>query len=539
MPVWLEWFPLWLWLPAAVLLLWLACAAWLAPRATRLRVRAAWYRRSPPSGPRLRHLLSLALALLSASLLFAISAGETLAVRLAACGAAALTTWLAADSLWRAVRDAALRRAALHRDWDERTALALGELAAVSSEALLPEAACRILRERLGCSSATLFLAAEGGYRRLASCPAAREPADPWAETSVLVRELSSRAAGVPLLLSDPATGESLSWAGSPEVAPPAQARLDALGAVLAAPLFRGARLEGFFLLGALDSGEVYGPWHFAFLGQYAAAVALLRQSLAASARLSALAAGDARREARRAAVRLAMAALQPAEEIGLTDLDCTGILQNGSECRLFLDVVSLPGRAAAFVAVEMDSGFEEAAIRIVQLQALLRARVRAYHEDLAELIESTRRAMETPGAGWPAARLLLARYRSGTRRLHYINAGFPPPFLFRRTAEGAQALRLKHTGAPLDANAVFRCEEAEIELAPGDLLLAVSSSVPAAANAAGEAWGDARIIETLAGWRPSSAAALLEQAAGAWKQHLGPSAELPPHLFLLLRPKP
>lgn len=532
---WLEWLPLWLWLAAATLFFLLCAAAWLAPRSVRLRIRAGW-RRTAPGQPGLRVVFPSGLALLAASLLFAVSASETLAVRLAAAGAAGVTLWLAADFALRSVRSSAGRRAALHREWNERVAAAVSELAAVTAEPLLPATACRILCERLGCSRAALYWATGDEYRLVASHPETPGDAAPWNALTPLVRALSS-AFGEPLPLA--AIGEPSGRAGARKPDSPAQGRPDIPDAALAVPLLRGARLEGFFLLGRLASGEPYSQHHFDFLERFGAAAALLRESLAAAGKQAELAAAEARQEARRAAVRLALGALKPPEEIALPDLDCAGMAENGSQCRVFLDMVSLPGRAAAFAAVEMDSGFEEAAIRLVQLQALLRSRVRAYHEDLAELADSTRRALEGAGAGWPAARLFLARYRSGTRRLHYINAGFLPPFLFRRTAEGAEALRLKHTGPPLDATTVFRCEEAEIELAPGDLLLAVSSTVPAAAGAEGEAWGDARIIETLADWRPGSASALLEQAAGAWKQHLASPGELPPHLFLLLRPKP
>jgi hypothetical protein len=537
MIAWLEWLPLWLWLAAATLFFLLCAAAWMAPRSVSLRIRAGW-RRTARGQSGLRLVFPSGLALLAASLLFAVSASETLAVRLAAAGAAGVTFWLAADLAWRWIRAAASRHAALHREWSGRAAAAASELAGVAAEALLPAAACRILCERLGCSWAALYWAAEGEYRLLAAHPGAPGDAAPWDALSPLVRALSS-APGEPLPLARPAAEELLALAGGNGAATLAQARLESLEAAVTAPLLRGERLEGFFLLGRLASGEPYSQHHFAFLERFAVAAALLRESLAAAGKQAELAATEARHEARRAAVRLALGALKPPEEIALPDLDCAGMAENGSQCRVFLDMVSLPGRAAAFAAVEMDSGFEEAAIRLVQLQALLRSRVRAYHEDLAELADSTRRALEGAGAGWPSARLFLARYRSGTRRLHYINAGLLPPFLFRRTAEGAEALRLKHTGPPLDADTVFRCEEAEIELAPGDLLLAVSSTVPAAAGAEGEAWGDARIIETLADWRPGSASALLERAAGAWKQHLAVPGELPPHLFLLLRPKP
>lgn len=535
MSAWPEWLPLWLWLAAAALFGMFSAGAWLAPRTVRLRVRAAWSCPSPRR-PGLRVLFPAGVALLGASLLLAISGGETLAVRLSAAAAAVVTLWLAADFALRSVRSSAGRRAALQWEWSERAAAAVSELAAVTAEPLLPANACRILCERLGCSRAALYWAAGDEYRLVASHPDTPGDAGPWSALTPLVRALSS-AFGEPLPLA--AIGEPSGRAGARGSESPAQGRPDTPDAALAVPLLRGARLEGFFLLGRPGPDEPYGRHHSLFLERFAAAVAVLRESLATAGKQAELAAAEARQEARRAAVRLALGALRPPEEIALPDLDCAGMAVNGSHCRVFLDMVSLPGRAAAFAAIELDSGFEEAAIRLVQLQALLRSRVRAYPEDLAELAESTRRALEGAGPGWPPARLFLARYRAGARRLQYINAGFVPPFLFRRTAEGAQALRLKHTGPPLDANAVFRCEEAEVELATGDLLLAVSSSVPAAVNAEGEAWGDAHIIETLAGWRPNSAAALLEQAAGAWKQHLGPAAELPPHLFLLLRPKP
>ncbi len=538
MPDWIEWLPLWLWLPAAALFLLLAVAAWLAPRVVQVRLRAGWRRLTPPVRPRLRLLFCAGLTVLAASLLLVLSARETPAVQLAAVAAGGVTAWLVADFVWRSVRDGALRRAALAREWAARAAGARAKLAGTADEALLAETACRILCETLGCTRAALFLAGDESFKPCAVFPADSSPGEPWPSSSVLVRELSRLPDGAVMLLADPRSGAPVPWLRG-AAAGAIRERIESFGAALALPLRRGARLEGFFFVGHLEHGETYRPHHFAFLEQYACAVALLRESLAHSRKLAEKAAAEARQEARRAVVRLALDALEPQEEIALPDLDCAGIASNEAECRVFLDLIPLPGRAAAFVAVEFDSGFEEAAIRMVQLQALLRARARAYHEDLAELAESTRRAMRSPGADWPAARIFLARYRSGTRRLHYINAGFLPPFLFRRTALGAEALRLRHTGPPFDARSSLRCEEAEAELAPGDLLLAVSSAVPAAQNSSGETWSEVRLIETMIGWQPGPAQALLEQAAASWRQFLGTEAARPPHLFLLLRPKP
>ncbi len=537
MPDSFEWFLFWLWLPAALLFLLLVAAAWLAPRLVRLRVQAAWRRRTPPVRPRLRRLFCAGLTVLAASLLLVLSAGETRAVQLASVAAGGVTAWLLADFAWRSVRDGAQRRAGLAREWAARASEARSRLAAAADEALLAGTACRVLCETLGCTRAALFLAVDEEFKACGVFPPDLSAGEAWPATSILVRELSRLPEGAPLVLADPRAGGALPWTRSPAAALE-QGRIESSGAAAALPVFRGLRLEGFFLVGPLADAGAFAPHHFAFLEEYAGAVAVLRESLPHTSRAAQEAAAEARQEARRAVVRLALDAIEPPEEIALPDLDCAGFASNEDECRVFLDVIPLPGRAAAFAAVEFDSGYEDAAIRMVQLHALLRTRARAYHEDLAELAESTRRAMHAPGVDWPAARIFLARYRSGTRRLQYINAGFLAPFLFRRTALGAEVLRLRHTGPPFEARSGLRCEEAEIELAPGDLLLAVSSAVPAAQNTAGEAWSEVRLIETMIGWQPGSAKSLLDQAAESWRRHLGAEAKRPPHLFLLLRPK-
>ena len=535
---WLEWFPLLLWLPVSVVFVLLAAAAWLAPRSLRVHLRMGWTRHTPPARPRLRPLLAAGLATLAAVVLFGASAGEALPVRLAAGLSGAVVAWLVADFSWRAVRDSALRRSALAREWQVRTQQALAELACILEQDDPALAVCRILQNHLRCGRVLWYEAAEEGFRRKAACPPAEAEAPLWPRAGALAAALVLRPSGLPLPLAAPGNRVRLPAVAAAAETSLEEAQLESLGAVLAVPLVRGGALDGFFLLGAPEGGDVYGPHHFAFLEKFCLAAQLMLASAAAAAEIARKAEAEARAQARHAAIRLALSALQPPDPVELPDLDCAGVADNRDECRVFFDSIPLPGRAAAFAAVEMEAGFEEAAIRLVQLQALLRTRARAYHEDLAELAASTRRALEAPGAGWPRVRLFLALYRCGERRLHYINAGFLPPFLFRRTMEGAQVLRLRHTGPPLAAEDSFRCEEAETEFAPGDLLLAVSSTVPAAVNADGEAWGELRLIDSLNGWSPAPARQLLDQARNAWENFVAPPARRPPSLFLILRPK-
>ncbi|MCS7042446.1 MAG: serine/threonine-protein phosphatase [Bryobacteraceae bacterium] len=536
---WLEWFPLLLWLPVAAAFLLLAAAAWLAPRTLRLRIAAGWRRQAPPARPRLRPLLAAGMALLAAALLFAASAGEELPVRLAAVAAGAIVSWIAADFSWRAARDAARRRSALQRDWKLRAGEARKELLRILEGGEEPAAvACRILHRHLGCSRVLFFAAAEAGFCCRASAPEPEVPGASWPEASALAGALRCPPAALPLVLARPDGSVRLPAAVRSASVLEEEARLAALGGSAAAPVWRGEALLGFFLVGGMPEGGRYGPHHLAFLEDFVRAYGLLAEAAPLAGELMRNAEQTARAEARRAAVQLALSLVQPPEPVELPDLEWAGAAENRGECRVWLDAAALPGRTGLFFAAELEAGFEEAAIRIVQLQALLRTRARAYHEDLAELAASTQRALEAPGARWPQVRLFLALYRSGTRRLRYVNAGFLPPFLFRRTMDGAEVLRLRHTGPPLASGNSLRCEEAEVEFAPGDLLLAVSSTVPAAANAEGEAWGEVRLIDSLDGWKPAPGRDLLARSVSAWESFLAPPAQRPPSLFLLLRPK-
>jgi hypothetical protein len=536
---WLEWFPLLLWLPVAAAFALLAGAAWMAPRTLRVRIVAGWRRQTPPARPRLRPILAAGMSLLAASLLFAASAGEELPVRLAAVAAGAIVAWITADFAWRAASDAARRRAALQQKWQRLAREAREELLDVlSGGEEAATAACRILQRRLGCSRVLFFAATDSGFQCRASAGEPETPEMLWRPDAPLVEAMACPPVSAPLVLAGPDGSVRLPAALRQAPVIEEESRLASLGAQVAAPLWRGEALAGFFLCSGLPDGESYGPCHLAFLESFVRDYGVLAEAAARAQELIRNAGQTARTEARRATGQLALSLVQPPEAVELPDLECAGTADNRGECRVWFDAVALPGRAGLFLAAELEAGFEEAALRIVQLQALLRTRARAYHEDLAELAASTQRALEAPGARWPQVRLFAALYRSGTRRLRYVNAGFLPPFLFRRTMDGAEVLRLRHTGPPLASESSLRCEEAEIELAPGDLLVAVSSTVPAAASSGGEPWGEVRLIDSLDGWKPAPARELLARAVTAWEAFTAPPAQRPPSLFLLLRPK-
>ena len=96
-----------------------------------------------------------------------------------------------------------------------------------------------------------------------------------------------------------------------------------------------------------------------------------------------------------------------------------------------------------------------------------------------------------------------VALYDDAARRLRYTNAGHNAPFLIRA---GGAAERLEAGGIVLGAFDWASYEEAAAELAAGDVLLLFSDGITEAQNAAGEEYGDERLLRLASSNRHLSA---------------------------------
>jgi sigma-B regulation protein RsbU (phosphoserine phosphatase) len=110
------------------------------------------------------------------------------------------------------------------------------------------------------------------------------------------------------------------------------------------------------------------------------------------------------------------------------------------------------------------------------------------------------------------------ADFDSTTRLLRYSNAGHNPPCLI--PPGGAEVIRLTTGGVPVGffQDAVF--EESEMTLAPGSLLVLFTDGVPEAQNAAGEEFGEERLLELCrkhADDEPDALVGAVRQALEEW----------------------
>jgi len=91
-------------------------------------------------------------------------------------------------------------------------------------------------------------------------------------------------------------------------------------------------------------------------------------------------------------------------------------------------------------------------------------------------------------------ATFFFAVYDAPTRTLTYTNAGHLPPVLLR----GGKVERLKVGGTVVGLFSPLTYEQAEIQIQPGDLLLAFTDGITEPENTYGEEFGEERVLEVL-----------------------------------------
>jgi len=89
--------------------------------------------------------------------------------------------------------------------------------------------------------------------------------------------------------------------------------------------------------------------------------------------------------------------------------------------------------------------------------------------------------------------------YEPESSMLRYVNAGHPPPILFRRNEKGDfELLRLENGGPVLGLLPEAQYEQGEQRVMPTDLLVAFSDGIIEAPNAANEEFGEERLIQVV-----------------------------------------
>jgi sigma-B regulation protein RsbU (phosphoserine phosphatase) len=123
----------------------------------------------------------------------------------------------------------------------------------------------------------------------------------------------------------------------------------------------------------------------------------------------------------------------------------------------------------------------------------------------------------------------------SGAAR--FVSAGHADCLLLK--ANGP-AERLSSTGTPLGLMGAGQLyEEADVRVAPGDWVVLYSDGVPDAQNAAGEEFGEERLLQIVGEHSGGTASALVDSVFAAIDQFVGGAAQFDDITMLVLRRSP
>lgn len=535
----LQWLALLVWLTVLVVFLASVAALFFSSRTARIHVRLAWFRHRVSSRPTLRPLLLTATVAIAAALFLQISAGETWAMRLSLVLVGAGVTFVSFDWAWKQATIWINERSVQAREWILRGESARRQMQGLFDPAELRLKACQLIQENLQVRHAGLWMLDGYAYRPVESAPQQPGVDAEFYLNSLLHQELTSGWSFESLLLVDSRDKKPRRWSrisdGNLETE---QARFAALSAHVAVPLQSQFNLQGFFLLGPRAGGAAFCPHHL----QFAEAVARqLVDSLHVCATVQPVfsrVTEEAHEQATRRTARGTRTHLSPPQRTEIPGIDFGADYWLGDKPGgVCYDIIGLPKRMAAFLLADVPGPIEDAAVRLVQFQALLRSRAWAYNEDLAELVESTARALALSTANHPPISFFCARPILGGLRMQYLNAGHFPPILLRRTGSGAEVTRL-HTGGPAIGEAMDTpYQVGEIELKRGDLVAIPSRGLVNALNSESETWGESRLVDSLLGWESRPVKEIVQQALHGVDTFTGKDPNQPPRFLIVLRP--
>jgi PAS domain S-box-containing protein len=188
----------------------------------------------------------------------------------------------------------------------------------------------------------------------------------------------------------------------------------------------------------------------------------------------------------------------------------CTQARAVGGDYYDFLELG--PGRAGLVVADVSGKGLSSALL-MAGLRADLHSQSRMALDDLPRMLGFVNHQFYKSTDAASFVTLFFGDYEDASRRLRYANCGHNPPQVVRLDGTVEQ---LAATCPVMGCLKDWECSIAEVQLAPGDILVIYTDGVQEASNATGEEFGVARLVETVRANRHLPVSSLLSVVATA-----------------------
>jgi serine phosphatase RsbU (regulator of sigma subunit)/catechol 2,3-dioxygenase-like lactoylglutathione lyase family enzyme len=160
-----------------------------------------------------------------------------------------------------------------------------------------------------------------------------------------------------------------------------------------------------------------------------------------------------------------------------------------------YYDFLDLGQNRLGFVIADISGKGIAAALLMANLQANLRSLCAIAHHEPDHLLRSVNQLFCENTTDGAFATLFFAQYDDEKRLLRYANCGHLPALLLR-TDDTIK--RLDATATVLGIFKKWECEVGECHLAPGDLLALYTDGITESFDAAGDEFGESRLLDSL-----------------------------------------
>jgi sigma-B regulation protein RsbU (phosphoserine phosphatase) len=363
----------------------------------------------------------------------------------------------------------------------------------VETRPLLERVASKI-SESLHVPRVTIFLPHDGFFRPAYALGYDEAPRMEFPEAAATIAHLRRDAEPARVYFD-----KEQSWVNT-DLTDAERQKLELLGPQLLLPLSVKDKLLGIVSLGEKRSEEPYSGADLRLLKSVAAQTALALSNAQLTSAIAQEVAGREKLNREIEIAREVQERLFPQRLPEISGLDyfgrCRTALGVGGD---YYDFLALSDGKLGVALGDVSGKGIAAALTMASLQASLRADAMRAGDDIGSLIARVNTMVYDASTEDRYATLFYAQFDPATRRFSYVNAGHCPPMLLHSVADDGNVERLDKAGGTV-VGLLPECgyQQADITLAPGDLLVIYTDGFSEAMNPQLEEWGDARLLDAI-----------------------------------------
>lgn len=161
-----------------------------------------------------------------------------------------------------------------------------------------------------------------------------------------------------------------------------------------------------------------------------------------------------------------------------------------------YYDFLELRDGLFSFTLGDVSGKGMPAAVLMASIQTLLRSHLLRQPLPLSTLVTEVSYALYRSSSADRFSTLFCGVFDPERKTLTYVNAGHPPPIIFR--AKDRKIERPGGSGIPIGMLPSARYQEYRVNVYPGDLILCTSDGVSEVMNASGDMWEEAEVEDVV-----------------------------------------